>query len=116
MRNLKFYVCPQCGNLLTAAAPASLSCCGRTLEPLAVQKADEAHNITLEPVEDEWFLTAAHPMEKEHYISFAALVNGEQLTLLKRWPEWDFQARLPRRGHGLLYWHCSQHGLFRQNI
>lgn len=26
MRNLSFYVCPQCGNLLTAAGPASISC------------------------------------------------------------------------------------------
>ena len=116
MRKLKFYVCPQCGNLLTAAAPASLSCCGRTLEPLAAQKADEAHSITLEPVEDEWFLTAAHPMEKEHYLAFAALVTGERVILTKCWPEWDFQLRLPRRGRGMLYWYCTRHGLFRKPI
>ena len=116
MRNLKFYVCPQCGNLLTAAAPASLSCCGRTLEPLAAQKADEAHSITLEPVEDEWFLTAAHPMEKGHHLAFAALVTGERVILSKHWPEWDFQLRLPRRGRGMLYWYCTRHGLFRKPI
>lgn len=116
MKKLNFYVCPQCGNLLTSTGRAALSCCGRTLEPLPHQKADEHHRLALEPVEDEWFLTADHPMEKEHYISFAALVTGEQLTLLKRWPEWDFQARLPRRGHGLLYWYCTRHGLFRQTI
>ena len=72
--------------------------------------------LTAEPVEDEWYLTAPHPMEKGHYLSFAALVTGEQVTLVKRWPEWDFQLRLPRRGHGLLYWHCTRHGLFRQTI
>ena len=65
-------------------------------------------------MEDEWFLTSPHPMEKGHHLSFAALVTGEQVTLLRRWPEWDFQVRLPRRGHGLLYWYCTQHGLFRQ--
>ena len=26
MRQLKFYVCPQCGNLMTATGPACLSC------------------------------------------------------------------------------------------
>ncbi|OUQ80659.1 helix-turn-helix domain-containing protein [Flavonifractor sp. An100] len=116
MRNLSFYLCPQCGNLLTATAPASLSCCGRRLKPLPVQKPDEDHRLNFEPIEDEWYLTAPHPMEKGHYLSFAALVTGEQLTLLKRWPEWDFQVRLPRRGHGMLYWYCTQHGLFRQPL
>ena len=116
MRNLSFYLCPQCGNLITATGTPALSCCGRTLEPLAPQKPDQAHHLNVEQVEDEWYLTAPHPMEKGHYISFAALVTGEQVTLVKRWPEWDFQLRLPRRGHGQLYWHCTQHGLFRQMI
>lgn len=55
-------------------------------------------------------------MEKSHYLSFVALVNGDQATVIKRWPEWDFQARFPKRGHGMLYWYCTQHGLFRQAI
>lgn len=29
MRKLKFYVCPSCGNVLTAMGEAELSCCGR---------------------------------------------------------------------------------------
>ncbi len=116
MRNLKFYVCPQCGNLTTATGPAALSCCGRTLAPLVPQKPDEDHRLRLEQVEDEWYLTAPHPMEKGHFLSFAALVGGEQVTVVKRWPEWDFQVRLPRRGHGMLYWYCTTHGLFRQAL
>ena len=114
MRNLSFYVCPQCGNLITATGTPTLSCCGRTLLPLPWQKPDAAHQLKTEPVEDEWFLTSAHPMTKEHFLSFAALVTGEQVTIYKRWPEWDFQLRLPQRGHGLLYWYCTRHGLFRQ--
>lgn len=116
MRQLKFYVCPQCGNLMTATAPASLSCCGRKLEALEPQKPDEAHRLHLEQVEDDWFITASHPMVKDHYLAFAALVSGEQATVVKRWPEWDFQVRLPRRGHGMLFWYCTQHGLFRQPL
>ena len=116
MRNLKFYVCPQCGNLLTSSGEATLSCCGRRLEALVPQSPDSDHQLQMQPVEDEWFFTADHPMEKGHHLSFAALVTSEQLTLVRRWPEWDFQLRLPRRGHGLLYWYCTQHGLFRQTI
>ena len=114
MRNLKFYVCPQCGNLLTSSGEATLSCCGRRLEALVPHSPDPDHQLQRQPVEDEWFFTAAHPMEKGHHLSFAALVTSEQLTLVRRWPEWDFQVRLPRKGHGILYWYCTQHGLFRQ--
>lgn len=116
MRNIRFYICPQCGNLIIGTALASLSCCGRTLEPLPIQNTDEAHQLIFEAVEDEWFLTSTHPMKKDHYLSFVALVTADQVTLLKRWPEWDFQARLPRRGHGILFWHCTEHGLFRKII
>lgn len=114
MKQLKFYLCPQCGNLLTAAGTATLSCCGRVLEPLAFQKADPDHTLTIEEVDGEWFLTSSHPMEKGHSLSFAALVTAERMTLVRQWPEWDFQVRLPKRGHGILYWHCTKHGLFRQ--
>ena len=116
MRNLSFYICPQCGNLITATGTPTLSCCGRTLPPLSWQKPDEAHQLQKESVEDEWFFTARHPMDKDHHLSFAALVTGEQVTLFRRWPEWDFQLRLPRGSHGLLYWYCTRHDLFRQTI
>ncbi|MGI5963195.1 MAG: helix-turn-helix domain-containing protein [Lawsonibacter sp.] len=117
MRNLSFFLCPQCGNLITATSQAIVSCCSRHLSPLVPQKPDLDHSLLLEEVEDEWFITSpSHPMQKEHFLTFVSFVSSEQTTLLKRWPEWDFQVRLPRRGHGLLYWHCSQHGLFRQLI
>lgn len=116
MRKLTFYVCPQCGNLMTATGAAALSCCGRTLEPLTPQTPDEDHQLVRELLDNEWFLTASHPMEKEHYLSFAALVSGDQATVVKRWPEWDFQARFPKKGHGMLYWYCTKHGLFRQAL
>ena len=34
MNKIKFYVCEQCGNLMTATGNATISCCGKTLEPL----------------------------------------------------------------------------------
>ena len=39
------------------------------------------------------------------------LVQGLDRTVTAILPE---ELRLPRRGHGILYWYCTQHGLFRQ--
>ena len=114
MKRVKFYVCPACGNILTAAGGGELHCCGRRLDPLKPQKADEAHGARVEAVEEDWYITFDHPMEKGHSLSFAALVTSDRLTLVRQWPEWDFQVRLPKRGRGFLYWYCTNHGLFRQ--
>ena len=42
MKRLKFYVCRSCGNILTAASDASVTCCGSRLSALEPRKA-EAH-------------------------------------------------------------------------
>lgn len=114
MKNLKFYICPLCGNIMTASGAPGISCCGRVLEPAVHQKADEAHALTVEEIDGEWFLSSPHPMTKEHSLSFAALITAERITLVRQWPEWDFQMRLPKQGHGILYWYCTNHGLFRK--
>ena len=62
-----FYVCPVCGNLLHAMGAAVVSRCGIALPPLTAEDADLAHQVTLEPVEDETYLTLDHPMTKAHY-------------------------------------------------
>ena len=66
----KFYVCPVCGNVLWGFGDTMISCCGVTLPALEAEEADESHALTIERVEDEHYLTAGHPMTKEHYISF----------------------------------------------
>ncbi len=116
MKKLKFFVCPQCNNLLTATGDANISCCGKKLEPLTAAKADENHMLTIEPMEDELFISSSHEMKKEHYLSFAAYVTGDRVSLIKQYPEWNMQFRLPKQGYGKLYFHCSKHGLFYQLI
>ncbi len=116
MKKLNFYVCPVCGNLVTAMAEPTLSCCGKKLSPLQPQKAEEDHALSIEPVDGERFLTTRHPMEKGHSISFVALLTGDSMVLQKLYPEWDLQVRLPAASHGKLLWYCTQHGLFYQNI
>ena len=114
MLRSKFYVCPICGNAIHSLGDALVSCCGITLPALEADEPDDCHPITIEAVEDEHFVTVSHPMTKDHSLMFAALVTSERVTLVRQWPEWDFQLRLPKRGHGILYWYCTQHGLFRK--
>ena len=116
MKNLHFYVCPVCGNVLAAQAPATVSCCGKKLNPQEAVKAPEEERLSVEVIENDFFITSSHPMTKEHYVSFAALVTGDTLILKRLYPEWDLQTRLPRVGHGKLYWYCVQHGLFYQLV
>ena len=112
MKKLNFYVCPDCGNLITAATEAGVSCCGRTLLPLEPQKPEEP--LSVEKIDDSWFISSPHPMTKDHYVSFAALLTGDTLFLRRLYPEWDLQTRIPAFGHGILLWYCTKHGLFRQ--
>ena len=114
MKKLNFYVCPDCGNLITAAVESGVSCCGRTLLPLEPQKPEEP--LSVEKIDDSWFVSSPHPMDKDHYVSFVALLTGDTLFLRRLYPEWDLQTRIPAFGHGILLWYCTQHGLFRQII
>ena len=116
MLRCKFYVCPICGNIIHTIGTALVSCCGITLPPLEAEEPDDAHGITLERVEDEHFVTVAHPMTKAHFISFVAHVTSDRLQLVKLYPEGNAETRLQLRGRGYIYYYCNQHGLFRKKI
>jgi len=116
MKKLRFYICPQCGNVIAALAEASVSCCGKKLEPAEPRKAEEGERLTVENIEDEYFISSGHEMTKEHYISFVALLTGDGMVMKKLYPEWNMQARIPRIGHGMLTWYCNKCGLLYQLI
>lgn len=77
---------------------------------------DADHRLTAELSDGEWYLTSDHPMHREHYLSFAALVNEDTVVLRRLYPEWGAQTRLPYFAHGTLLWYCTRHGLFAQKI
>ena len=116
MKKLKFYVCPTCGNLITATAEAAVSCCGKKLRPMELQKAGAEEKLKVELIEQDYFITTDHQMTKDHYITFVALLTGDGLMMRKLYPEWNVQARIPRFGRGMLVWNCSRHGLFWQVV
>lgn len=114
----KLYVCPVCGNVLHSTGQAVVSCCGVALPAQNIseaENADENHQLTVERVEDEFFVTIHHPMTKEHYISFIAYLTGDKFQLVKLYPEGNATCRFPLRGKGVLYFYCNRHGLMKQS-
>lgn len=109
----KFYVCPVCGNIIHSTGDSVVSCCGINLPPLDAEAADDGHAIQIQQVEDEHFVSIAHPMTKEHYISFVAFVTSDRVQFVKLYPEGNAETRLQLRGFGTLYWYCNHHGLFK---
>lgn len=116
LRRMGFYVCPVCGNVITAVGKGSFSCCGIPLLVQEAQPEDNAHTITVEPVEDEICVTIAHPMTKSHYISFIAWVSNDRAELVKLYPEQDITVRFKKRGHGTVYAYCNRDGLFSRRL
>lgn len=112
----KFYVCPVCGNVIHAVGDALISCCGITLPPLEAEPFDEHHEISVERVEDEHFITLRHDMTKAHFISFLAFVTSDRIQFVKLYPEGNAQTRMQLRGMGILYAYCNRHGLMKQKV
>ena len=116
LRKVKLYICPNCGNVVTATSEAAVSCCGRKLKEATPTKASQDEKLMVELVENDFFVTSQHEMTKEHYISFVALLTADAIIMRKQYPEWDLSVRIPRIAHGRLLWYCSRHGLFYQEI
>lgn len=114
VRRQRLYVCPICGNVLTAMGEALISCCGIPLPPLEAEVPDEKHKVSIERVEDELYLAMDHAMTKEHYISFLAFATSDRWTFMKLYPEGPAATRMQLCGHGTLYAFCNRHGLFMQ--
>ncbi len=114
MKNTKFYVCTHCQNVITATSTVDVICCGRKLESLVPQKAEEHQQLIVSEVDGEWYISSHHPMTKEHYISFIAAMTGDQLQLIKQYPEWALQVRIPKKKYMKICWYDTKDGLLYQ--
>ena len=112
----KFYVCPVCGNAIHTMGDTVISCCGIMLPPLEAEDIDDAHEITIEKVEDEHFITVHHDMTKSHFISFVAYLTHDRVQFVKFYPEGNAETRFQLRGRGYLYVYCNKHGLMKAKI
>ena len=113
MLKSRFYVCPVCGNAVRSTGEALISCCGITLPPLEPENTEPEHDIRVETVEDEYYVTIDHPMRKDHYISFLAAVSDSRVQFAKLYPEGNAEARFKIDRVRKFYAYCNRHGLFQ---
>ena len=114
MKKATYFVCPTCGNVVLSTGNAEVSCCGRRLSSMTPKKAEEKLNV--ESVENDWYISSDHSMSKEDYISFVAFATGDKVNFIKQYPEWNLQARIPKREHGMLIWYSNKDGLLYQLV
>lgn len=86
MKRIRFYVCKNCSNAISSTS------------------------------DDEYYITMEHPMDKSHYVSFAAFVGFDKMMLIKFYPEQNLEMRIPKMQRGKLYICCSEHGLWVKGI
>ena len=111
MKKTKFYVCPICGNIITASENTNVSCCGRKLEGLE-EKKNLDEEMKIERVDGtELYISSSHPMTKDDYISFFSYITSDSLLLKKLYPEWGVDIRFPWLGHGKIMWYSEKEGL-----
>ena len=116
MLRQKWYVCPLCGNVINSSGEAVVSCCGITLPPLEAEEPDEDHLLCPERSEDEYYVTSAHPMTREHHLSFLAAVSDQGTELLRLYPEEDAAGRFKIARTKVLLCFCNRHGLFSLRV
>lgn len=116
VKKTRFYVCETCGNILTGMGDADIVCCGRKLTSQVAKKPDETHELHIEKIEDDYYITFSHPMTKEHYISFFSYVRFDRVLIVKLYPEQGGELRFPQMRGGRLYYFCNEHGLFEMKI
>ncbi len=116
MKKSNYFVCQSCNNIVLATGDITISCCGRKLERLEAKEASDENQLSIIEIENEWFISSEHPMSKDHYISFIAFATGDQVRIIKQYPEWSLQTRIFKGKHGKLLWYDTKFGLHYQLI
>lgn len=116
MLRVGLYVCPICCNVIMSTGGAVISCCGITLPQLEAENGDAEHSVSIERVEDEYYVTVPHEMSKTHYISFIAAVKYDGVEVKKLYPEGGACARFKINGTRFFYCFCNRHGLFKAPV
>ena len=115
MKKVKFYVCPNCNNILFSTGEGEISCCGKKLTSLIVKSEDENHSMLIEEIEDDYYVTINHEMSKTHFISFIAYISCDRVLLIKLYPEQTAELRFPKMFGDKIYAYCNKHGLWEKN-
>lgn len=112
MLHSQFYVCPVCQNVIYGIGEAVINCHGMHLEPSIPEETDDDHRISIERIEDEYFVSIDHEMSKTHYISFIAALSSDRISMVKLYPEGECSARFKISEAEKIVFYCNRDGLF----
>ena len=115
MTKSKFYVCPICGNVIHSMGEAVINCHGVLMTAAEPEETDENHKISIERIEDEYYVQIEHEMTKNHYISFIAAVSSDRIQMVKLYPEGNAEARFKISGVKRILFYCNRDGMFFLN-
>ncbi|HIU64943.1 MAG TPA: desulfoferrodoxin [Candidatus Avacidaminococcus intestinavium] len=124
MREVKFFICKHCGNLITMlnSTPVPVDCCGEHMTELVANTVDAAQEKHVPVVKVEGNTVSvvvgsvAHPMIEAHYIQWIYLVTeqGEQVKHLTPNSEPTAVFALAEGDKFVAaYEYCNLHGLWK---
>ena len=124
MKEVKFYKCPVCGNIveLIEGDIKRTKCCGQEMELLVANNVDaavEKHVPVYEVVDNELVVTVGeveHPMSEEHYIMWVLLVTDNRSYRVELKPNDKPVVKLPYVDNSTLYAYCNLHGLWKKEL
>ena len=85
MKNVKFYICPHCGNIVEMVNDAGVKpfCCGQKMQELVPGSVDASHEKHVpdvkvsEGVVEVNVGSVNHPMEEVHWIEWVKLITDK---------------------------------------
>ena len=124
MKEVKFYRCEECGNIvaLIHEGGGTLVCCGQDMTELKANTTDAAQEKHVPVITKEGGKVKAqvgstlHPMLPEHYIMWIALVSGERVEFKFLEPGGEPIAEFADAASGSVYEYCNLHGLWKADI
>lgn len=109
-----FYICPHCKNIVFSSSHLDSICCSKHLEKEGLS--GKKISLTYEKIGQEVNIYLDHPMEKDNYILFIALVKDD-ISLIKRlYPEGENKLFLPYIKRADLYAYSTSMGLEKYKI
>lgn len=117
LKRMSFFVCPVCKNIVFTLKSADVGCCGRFLHPLKAVKATDRDKLKVTMEADEMLISSDHPMSKDDYISFVAIVSSDTCLVRKLYPEWNMDIHIPLAvRHGIIFHYSRTGGLLYQQF
>ena len=126
MKNVKFYICPHCGNIVEMVHDTGVKpvCCGQKMDELVPGSVDASHEkhvpaVTVgEGAVEVNVGSVNHPMEEVHWIEWVQLVSdkGSYRKWLNPGEAPNVKFLLNGEKPLAVYAYCNLHGLWMTKV